>query len=108
MPIMNPNYGVYPRISVYKKELNRICFHKKESNIIQVSIAQSSVVEYKYKAKDLIVEYNSENKTRSFLPYLYYDLNKIIDKLESDLNFFIKIPKKLLEYADDLKYEMRI
>ena len=77
-----PQYGVYPRIAV----------HRKEANKIEVSIVESANTKVPpYAAQTQIIKYNTSGAYFTPNALVEIDYEAIINKLAKDMDFFLNI-----------------
>lgn len=81
------DFGVTASYGIYC----RVYFDYKKSQI-EVSLNSSQKRKYNCEAIKDAIDYNKAYKDSSFFAYPNYDMDAIIDKLQQDLNYFLRIP----------------
>lgn len=80
-----------PQITAKNGVYCRVCFERK-TNKIKVNINTSYKDIYPFNAQSKINEYITQTAKQGTFNYLNYEIDKIIKKLENDLNWFLAIP----------------
>lgn len=80
-----------PQITAKNGIYCRICFERK-TNKIKVNINTSYKDIYPFNAQSKINEYITQTAKQGTFNYPNYEIDKIIKKLENDLNWFLAIP----------------
>lgn len=80
-----------PQITAKNGIYCRVCFERK-TNKIKVNINTSYKDIYPFNAQSKINEYITQTAKQGTFNYPNYEIDKIIKKLENDLNWFLAIP----------------